>query len=708
MKASLEKRVTLKGDVQDIRRVCSSTIKHSCDVLLLLKQLESDCKLHSIRHFNTGEAIVVLLGKWGTALLALEQKTGGNDLERRLLRLRVSWLDRVGNHPGRLWLTAHARIAVWLRCHCQETATPRNVYPRPDLCTSTNMLPDPRKYLLQLPLFQASVVKSDIGRGKCKLTHLLNKCLPKRCQIRELTRFLSEYCLKDQIFRSCFERMMYCSLCGIYSHCGGTPPFGIVISLCATLLYQSGTNTGLTAWIKSSHKIERNKNQLVCLHIVREYLCACVATQPTLRATLCKHFNWITFEEETFEVMTHVRAVLYTHCQRDNFYLSGVHIMHAFTSKLYKTPELVSTRTTNFHNALQLVDILHVFSKLRNKQLSLLSVSTWRNLEALCREVVNKSASCTTVGLMCRLQQVCTDENSFEFIRCIIRCLHCNTTESAARKDMEALLNRDIFHYTLLEHELRDVSQQLFTRVHTLPLAIRDAQRAAVTRELSYVPHVIAPHSHSNLLYCTSCNKVANSCITNNRKNKSTRSHLMSIKTVIDDDKGVLLCAQHAKYTSTHATNSRTITFENCLAGIKCRQQQLLIVPICGKLVQVKNELYSLCVSCGHVIKVETGMQLKCKVCKGTHINDLSLKNCFMCTKSCVHHQSVLCFSIKSASFFEETILCNTCILHLCKKTRSQIVTRTQMSQIYAKLTHCRLLAIPGEKYNFFQKRNTT
>ena len=263
-------------------RMYNSTIKHSCDVLLLLEKLGEMCQAGTFRGFSGQEAETVLVGKWKEACSILCRRTNADSLEARLLRLRVEWMQHLGTHAARIWATAHVRMAMWTIGGCKDEPAPVRVHPRADMCISTNLLPDTREYLLQLPLFQTSQIKLPIGGSKCKLTHLLNKCLPKRCQIRELTRFLSEYCLSDSTVRCLFKRMVFCSFCGMYAHCTTTPPFGIVVSLCTTLLFQDSDALDIAHWIKATGCCNKgdNGNQLVCLHVLREYLCVCVSTQP--------------------------------------------------------------------------------------------------------------------------------------------------------------------------------------------------------------------------------------------------------------------------------------------------------------------------------------------------------------------------------------------------------------------------------------------
>ena len=266
--------------------------------------------------------------------------------------------------------------------------------------------------------------------------------------------------------------------------------------------------------------------------------------------------------------------------------------------------------------------------------------------------------------------------------------------------------------YTLLEYEIREISEQLTTRVYKLDAHLHDMQQNAVVSHMGALQLSLpCTPFHSNLFYCRSCDTVANSCARpRTRANRRTQSHIMSVKTVVDDDNGILLCAQNNKHSNNHQANIRTITFDNCLSTVRCRQQQLLILPISGKLVQVKHGIYCLCVACGRVTKLSADMQLKCHMCKAQQ-SEVHTR-CFMCHKASTQIQRILCFSIHSHNLFKTTELCQACVLHVCKQTRftrtretahTELITRKQLTRIQQRLVCRRQLAIPGERFDFFQ-----
>ena len=591
-------------------------------------------------------------------------------------------------------------MALWTIGDCKDEPAPFKVHPRAGMCISTNLLPDTKEYLLQLPLFQTSQIKLPIGGTKCKLTHLLNKCLPKRCQIRELTRVLSKYCLSDSTVRCLFKRMMFCTFCGVYAHCTTTPPFGIVVSLCSTLLFQDSDALDMAQRIKATGCCNKgdNGNQLVCLHVLREYLCVCVSTQPTLRSKLCMHFDWSTFEKVTFHTMQRIRMRLYGQCHYDNFDLSGIRILSKFASTLHEIEShiLPESEKIGGHH-LQLQTLLNIFCKLRATQLQLLPVRDGRKLEALCHvaknacHVVLCSRECTSTGIVSRMRALCKNDVTFAKIQVVLHCVHCNTSETVARNAMLELLHADIFCYSLFEYELRDLIQQLCIRVHML------STNTHKHPDTSF---------HMSLMYCTSCNTVANSYTTYKGKKNLTSSHQLSVKVVVDDDNGMLLCGQNIKHNVNTMGKLRTTNFDNCLGSLQCQQRALLVVPVCNKLIQLQNEIYSLCTLCGHILKVETGMQLICKAC--THRSEATTHRhiCYMCTKKFVDFSSILCFSITNKQLFELTLVCTNCLSYLCKTTRQLLLTRKQITEIYTRLQRKRLLTIPGNQYNFFHSKS--
>lgn len=691
-------------------RVCDSTIKNSSILLRLLRALADTLQTSApalVGEYGISDTRRLLFGKWPEAVSLLRRGGDTPDAHSRLLKTRVDWLAGCNNQASRAWMTAHVRIYLWLASGHPAPDPPTAVHPRPGLCNTTNLLPDPRKYLMGVPLFQVSAFKSP-SSGKCKLTHLLNKCLPKRCQIRELTRFLSEYCVGDRIVRSCFERMMFCSLAGVYAHCVASAPFGILVSLATTLLYQPGRKNCMIPWMQTREKGEMSRIQYVCLHVVREYLCVCVCTQPTLRHQLCRYFNWNSFEEHTFVTMQHLRGLLYSQCAPDRFDLSGMRILSVFSQTLHRLHHRESPPMNKTHHTLTMQTLLRLFCKLRTSQLNLLSTHATLTLEGLCADVIGRSKRCTAVGIVARVAELCADSVALEIMKSIIRCIHCNTTDVLITNLLRKLLHRDIVHYTLLEYETREISEQMTTRVYRLDARTRDTQRAVVATHLGTKAE---PPFQSNLFYCRSCDTVANSCARPRmRATKRTQSHLMSVKTVVDDDNGLLLCAENNKQSINHTANIRTITFDNCMSSVRCRQQEMLILPIIGKLVQVKDGIYCLCVTCGRVTKLGSGLRLTCHTCELERAEVCT--TCFMCDKSASQTQTILCFAIHIHNLFEATNLCQSCITYVCKQTRhaqtgaqpcTALITRKQLTRMQKALTCRRQLAIPGERFDFFQ-----
>jgi hypothetical protein len=692
-------------------RICDSTIKNGSTLMQLLRSLADDLpnnKSILLTDYGARDLRTILFGNWLDATRLTKCNT--SDVHSRLLRLRVEWLTECNCHAARVWMTAHVRMHLWVMSSNATSEPPSVLHPRPALCTATNLLPDPRRYLLGIPLFQVTALKS-VGSGKCKLTHLLNKCLPKRCQIRELTRFLSDYCRNDEIVRCCFERMLFCSLGGLYAHCSVSVPFGILTSLCVTLLYRPKDTNCIISWMQTADKPHMSRIQYICLHVVREYLCTCVCTQPTLRYQLCRYFDWHKFEKQSFDAMHHLRKLLYAQCPADRFDLSGVHILSMFSQTIQKQIQKESTPVAKPRCTLTIDTVLRLFCKGRTKQLNMIDSHNILTLESVCADIVARSCRCTAIGVIDRMTEMCNDEEILAVIRSIVRCIHCNTADHVIGTLLGDLLDRDMLQYILLEYELRQVSEQLTTRVYRLHTHTHDMQRDAVARQMG---SACESPFHSNLFYCRSCDTVANSCARRNTCARNrVQSHIMSVKAVVDDDNGMLLCAQSNKQSHIYTTNTRTITFENCLSNTRCRQQELLVLPICGKLIQVRHGIYCVCVMCGRVTKLDTDLQLKCHACRTEKSDDCEI--CFMCKKTTTQTQHILCFSIHTYGMFEATELCQACIGHVCKTIRRKrkannshntLVTRKELTHMQRDLVRRRQLAIPGERYAYFQSES--
>lgn len=686
MKATLE----LGTETEHIHnRTYSGLLKHSCDIHATLTNLKPFCVLQAIHGFEH-DTEMLILGKWDEAVELLRRHTDGHRLDTRLLYIRVEWLTQLSTHESKLWLTAHIRLCIWLRS--STDAVPTRIYPRPGLCMTTCILPDLRHYLTQLPLFQTSQLKVNSGKSNCKLTHLLNKCLPKRCQIRELTRFLREYCMEDEVVKLCFKRMIFCSLCGIYRHCKRSPPFNVTVVMGATFLYSS-TN-GLEKWLSNN---KTNNSQTICLHVMREYICVCTATQPTLRKILCTRFNWASFETQTFKIMERIRLTLYTQTmQHSGYQMMDMISMHLNDATFKSDTTLILQSRTR----LGLDDLRKCFSRLRANQMKLLET----DVRVICKLVIQRSAECTIVGMSARIRDMITNDEACRLIDAVLLHVQCNATEVLLRTTMMELMHIDMFAYVMLEFELIDCIQQQSIRIFTLPKGTRDKQYSGMTqlfetatsRMQSAATHTTAIH----LMYCTGCDTIANTVLHTKHVPLSGRSHFMSVRVIVDDDNHVMRCGQSKKL-------NKSITFESCMASENCATRGLTTLPICGKLIQISDCLYSMCTVCGHILEVGDGMILKCFKCR--HLSEnIPQPVCSMCHKKNTEHQIILCMVTHSVHMFTPVTICAQCAPTIRKHSTDQIITLKRIRCIQKNLQHRRLLRIPGNQYNFFESKRTT
>ena len=639
------------ADIPPTVRVCNTTLKNSCHIEYVLLSLKTDCDRLPIAGYDT-EAVIC--GKWEAAILHTSHT------HQKLLKVRTQWLEQVNSHAAVLWMTAHTHMAVWLRSHPTEPP-PVRVYPRMHICMSTNILPDPRAYLLQLPLFQSTKVKTNFGNSKCMLTHLLNKCLPKRCQIRELARFIGEYCLRDPVVRLCLERILFCSLCSIYPHCKVLPSFNTVLKLTATLLFSRDDGQSLVSWL-------RNGNQAICMYAIREYLCFAVSTQPTLRTKLRTHFDWAAFETHTCTTTHHMRTALFN---------DSACRMHTLSRCAQYGGHIVEKTRIG----LSIAGVIRIFARLRSKQLQRVTGA----VSTLAVLVVEASRACTAVGVTKRMQEL---TNCPVAVGNALFRIHAHDTEAAIRTALLDLLAVDLVAYSLLEYELRDILAQQTLRVYPLPAKITAQQRRAVavgTIETQFV-------------YCTGCTRVANTGLDTSK----ARSHRMSMKVAIDDDASCLVCATSRK----HAGNTRASTFDNTVADVRCTTQALTIIPLCGKIVETSHGIYGMCVECGRVMSMRTDMVLVCVRCLPPAVTRRP-DPCALCHKTVdpADSRSVMCLRIHPVTTFETVVMCAACTVRVSKYTKDSITTTKQIAHFRQTTEWDKSLTIPGNRYNFFRNK---
>ena len=199
-------------------------------------------------------------------------------------------------HTSRLSCLEHCRLLLvetpqarvlnsWISAHIGWP------HVRPMLCTIMDggAAPDPTSELLMV----------EIKPPRCSaLGHLLRKAFPKRCQIRELLRFVSQYWHEDIEIEWYIRCATFCSLGGFYRHhnMAGVPNIESRRAL-YSLCFGSGPGS-LESWMSLDSKTgELHDIQCTLLLVLQDNAISTMGALPSHTFTSCDAIGWSAFIE---------------------------------------------------------------------------------------------------------------------------------------------------------------------------------------------------------------------------------------------------------------------------------------------------------------------------------------------------------------------------------------------------------------------------
>lgn len=298
------------------------------------------------------------------------------------------------------------------------------------------------------------------------LVHLFNKALPRRCQIRELMRFVGKQARVSQHVRCVVNRMAFFSFVGLYPHCASHQRFERIVVFASSLLYQ--------------HKLPLDRLfQTSMLYMIRECLISEVRLLPALRAVLCATTDWTAFEGHVCFVMDALRV-----------HIASIGTDGCFVTECETCIKLLTSGNTLTRDKYRVkwelckVTLLDLFKMFCNARQRFANEKPRQDVS-----MTDAAISCAiasnrlgVTGLIPRIARSTRDAAGVTQIRCILRMVHANNESSYVRKAVDFLIynHTDAFYVAFIEMYL--ATQVVQTAVHFLPDNVACQQVSALQK----------------------------------------------------------------------------------------------------------------------------------------------------------------------------------------------------------------------------------
>jgi hypothetical protein len=465
--------------------------------------------------------------------------------------------------------------------------------------------PDPTRDLLLVDLPQGG------GSNASFLNHLLRKAFPRRCQIRELLRFVSSYWAQSSELEWYVRCAAFSSIGGFYAH--HRPESVLKLSQrrkLYNLCFRSGPGS-LESWMVGEAPTNVIAKQYTLLMILQDNAIAAVAQLPTLSDAYANVMNWETFKINVDATTTRARL---------NF---------------SETLELACATIGPKQDCRRhppLYDNLFLVCENESKLVSFLITT---GLIASSKTPDDWATAISTSGVFSHGNDVFPDKtltgwgkrsSLYDFIRRIhlaggdmcspFQCwagrgfgcedLRATTLQRLSQEHPNDFTIFCVIFWVFVARGALSISQ--------LPVQVRTRQVAALSKRFESCQ--VVPPSAGALMLCVFCgcvkNPVAFTAVPqSNRKRAPPGFGAGAI--VYDDDRICLKCN-----TSTRNTTSRKLPdAARLLSAALCMTAPIVTISLVGRIANIKGQLYVLCPKCGCIAIVQASSvdYLTCEFC---------------------------------------------------------------------------------------------
>ena len=560
-----------------------------------------------------------------------------------------------------MWMTAHVPLHIHFKAGTdtvKSRPSPQIRQPTMTLSVGVHLLPDMSGTVQNLDYNNMFGNKTNIQSA---FAHIMSKALPRRCQIRELSRFLLDYFKLYLPLQLLFDRMLLLSLLGLYPslHLSTTPSwkFETVVQLYILFLLPNRNNTHIGSDLLRHPELAGCKNiQALFFCVIRELLKFQIQMIPALSATLKMVPGWDDFDWNVETCMQQMRLHLCANISSNGLEPSTISCIadYLFASLCKSRINQKASRSLTVTECMQ--KLLFQLQKV----ITVINGSEWPNI-LLSLQQYKQADNQGSTGILSRILQSSSHEigstlevQSKTQVVALFRDIHANGMKNTHRQFV-ALKEGDILRFYRLYHEVANAVHKLATTVHPLPVHLWARQVLVLERaQRRYGVNQLLPHSN-NLLLCQSCGSMKCSIdvsVKHTKKTQGQHTTLGSVDVTVDDNAEVLYCSRPGGKGKKQAEDVYTQGGASMVPDYTCVQDApelleydtytsldiqnlycsnicITRVPLLGNVVCHIGKMYTVCVQCGCITELvqERIHTCLCSACHASNVESAVAKH---------------------------------------------------------------------------------
>jgi hypothetical protein len=423
------------------------------------------------------------------------------------------------------------------------------------------------------------------------LQHLLAKCLPQRCQVRNLNRVTKQYVSKSDEMKRTLHKILMCGMLGNYSSCSHRPAFTARRALFAQ-------------FVPEQFLVVLEKYFICIVFSMKQFIRHRIQAIDVLRTHLLQRGHWLFFEEHMDLAM---EAMCLEKGAEDLIGRMALVLEQRLTRK--------SNRISPKKKVRKMDEVRFVWNIIGPRQLEDGVNKNFIYLhDVFCRLAIGSSIPwhlLVTMGVS----------------RGVVRALY----EGHPARDRLKLLTteperRTIRQFLSIYHLRNDI------RLYHLPRHRCDEQRRALRRRFQLTDGAALDPALGRFVLCTQCKSIKSFC----RAVDPKRGRLYGNAAVLlDEETLTYYCAHRKAHKNTPSSLTKSSVpsfFCNDAPKTKSRRKPrldkyafcsatpLLILPSHGFLLYFFGRLYMLCPLCAWICCLEDmayhGSRMLCKSCQ--------------------------------------------------------------------------------------------
>lgn len=632
-----------------------------------------------------------------------------------------------------MWLSAHVPLWIWFSSKTKEstnaedvTRVPRARWPCMSKSIGPHLLPDASGTIHNLDF--GNNLGSKSGNSSA-FAHIICKALPRRCQIRELARFLCDYFQQYDLLSVVFDRMLLLSMTGLYPavHCTQNKIMQVVpcwhfetlVSMYVTFLIPTDTNVSKFLIHGAEHE-HSNELQALYFYVIREFLLYSVQIMPAVHTLLRQRYEWLEFEGTVKAHMNFARCKIAQVLETGDLdYLPIKQFMYTLQSQIAKSrSNNVCPRNLSLRDGLQ--QLLHLFTK----ELQTLDAAEWDVVlvtfsqmlnadQKQCVGLANRStaSSCHKLDSMAEIQSRST-------VAALLQSVQIANWKQATVL-IKQLRKTDSHRFFRLYHECFMGQCALQTQVHMLPMHVWVTQTTATAAVWYNQSLYHLPPQMNSLLICKSCGDIKCSHDKQQRKSRGKKQvppTIGSVDVIVDDNLLQMCCTKGSKFSCAHTTTKfedqlladvaeSDLEVNNAqpnlaithsvveLNNMYCNKLPIMHVHLIGNVVYHANSCYTVCTQCACITELdnERRFQLLCSTCAKTSNSEIMKHLCAVepANRCTLCKTNVSVESCKYMRFFDcnkqqlivQRTVCLACV-KLMNKTNREMHTSFEAQQL--------------------------